>query len=159
MELAKTIGRQPWTKAEILEDIDEFTPIYGDRPIRDNYGGMKAPHMFAVWFTARKLEPDLIVESGIWKGQSTWLLEEACPQAKLISIDLNLDTRQYVSDKAVYYDRDFSEQDWSEVTDRSLVFLMIIKMHIDVCNNASGSDSSMLFSKTTILPPKAISTA
>jgi hypothetical protein len=64
----------------------------------------------------------LIVESGIWKGQSTWLLEQACPTANLVSIDLNLANRQYISDRAIYSDRDLSEQDWSGVTDRSLVF-------------------------------------
>ncbi len=122
MQRLMKIGCQLWTKADILEHIDEFASIYDDRPIRDNYGGMKAPHMFALWFMARKLRPDLIVESGIWKGQSTWLLEVACPQAKLVAIDLDLDTREYISKKAAYSDRDFSEQDWSEITDRSLVF-------------------------------------
>lgn len=116
------IGYPPWTRAEIVASIDEFLTIYADRPIKDNQGGMKAPHMFAVWFMTKKLSPDIIVESGIWKGQSTWLLEKACPKAKLMSIDLNLRHRIYISDKAIYSDKDFSEQDWSEITDRSLVF-------------------------------------
>ena len=116
------IGKPPWTRAEIIASIDEFSTIYATRPIKDNRGGMKAPHMFAVWFMVRKLSPDLIVESGIWKGQSTWLLEKACPKARLVSIDLNLGNRQYISERAVYSDKDFSEQDWQEVTDRSLVF-------------------------------------
>lgn len=117
-----SIGIPPWTRTEIMDSIDEFASLYADRPIKDNRGGMKAPHMFATWFMAKQLSPDLIVESGIWKGQSTWLLEKACPQAKLVSIDLNLGYRQYISDRAIYSDKDFSEQDWSEVTDRSLVF-------------------------------------
>ncbi len=116
------IGNPPWTRTEIAASIDEFSKIYSDRPIKENQGGMKAPHMFAVWFIAKKLSPDLIVESGIWKGQSTWLLETACPQAKLVSIDLNLGRREYISEKAVYCDQDFSQQDWSGISDRSLVF-------------------------------------
>jgi hypothetical protein len=116
------IGNPSWTRDEILASIDEFAKLYADRPIKDNQGGMKTPHMFAVWFIARKLSPDLIVESGIWRGQSTWLLEKACPTAKLVSIDLNLGYREYISDKAIYSDQDFSAQDWSEVPERSLVF-------------------------------------
>jgi hypothetical protein len=116
------IGNPPWSEEDIVASIDEFASIYADRPIKDNQGGMKAPHMFAVWFMARELAPDLIVESGVWKGQSTWLLEKACPDAKLISIDLNLGKREYISESANYSDRDFSEQDWSEVTERSLAF-------------------------------------
>jgi len=77
--------------------------------------------MFAVWFMARKLSPDMIVESGIWKGQSTWLLEKACPEAQLVSIDLNLDYREYVSPRAIYSRTDFSRNDWSHVTEKSLV--------------------------------------
>ena len=122
MEPVKRIGCPPWSRADILQHIDEFSSIYPDRPVKDNYAGMKAPHMFAVWFMAKALQPDLIVESGVWKGQSTWLLEVACPQAKLISIDLDLDAREYLSTKANYSNRDFSEHDWSEITDRSLVF-------------------------------------
>lgn len=117
-----SIGKPPWTRSEIVDSLDEFESIYADRPIKDNFGGMKAPHMFAVWFMVKHLSPDLIVESGIWKGQSTWLLEKACPKAKLVSIDLNLGSREYISDRAVYSDKDFIEQDWTEVTDRSLVF-------------------------------------
>lgn len=116
------IGNPPWSKTEILASIDEFLTVYDNRPIKDNQGGIQAPHMFAVWFMAKKLSPEFIIESGIWKGQSTWLLEQACPKAELFSIDLNLKRREYISDKAVYSDRDFSEQDWTEVSDRTLVF-------------------------------------
>lgn len=116
------IGAPSWSRDEIIESISEFSTIYAERPIKDNQGGMMAPHMFAVWFITKKLSPDLIVESGIWKGQSTWLLEQACPRAELFSIDLNLGLRKYISERAVYSDRDFSEQDWLAVTDNSLAF-------------------------------------
>ena len=117
-----SIGTPPWTRSEIIDYLDEFESIYADRPIKDNKGGMKAPHMFALWFMAKKINPDLIVESGIYKGQSTWLLEKACPEAKLVSIDLNLRYREYISEHVTYSDKDFVEQDWSEISDRSLVF-------------------------------------
>ena len=117
-----TIGQPPWTHQEVLDGLDAFAEVYANRPIGDNRGGMRAPHLFALWFMARKLSPDLIVESGVWRGQSTWLLETACPQAKLICIDLDLSNREYVSKNAIYDDRDFSEQDWSMITDRSLAF-------------------------------------
>lgn len=117
-----SIGTPPWTRSEIIDYLDEFEAIYADRPIKDNKGGMKAPHMFALWFMAKKINPDLIVESGIYKGQSTWLLEKACPEAKLVSIDLNLRYREYISEHVTYSDKDFVEQGWSEISDRSLVF-------------------------------------
>lgn len=122
MQNTMSIGNPPWNRSEIIGYLDEFEAVYADRPIKDNQGGMKAPHMFAVWFMVRKLDPDLIVESGVWKGQSTWLLEKACPGAELISIDINLKNREYISERAVYSDRDFVEHDWGQISDRTLVF-------------------------------------
>jgi len=122
MQKITNISTPPWTRSEIIAHLDEFEVLYADRPIKDNQGGMKAPHMFAVWFIAKQLSPDFIVESGVWKGQSTWLLEKACPDAKLFSIDLNLGSRQYISHRAFYSDKDFVEQDWTDISDRSLVF-------------------------------------
>lgn len=116
------INLPQWSHEEIVKSLKEFSKIYTDRPILSNDGGMKAPHMFAVWFIVKKLSPDYVVESGVWKGQGTWLLEQACPDAKLISIDLDLSNRVYISKKAVYSDKDFSENDWSKITDQSLVF-------------------------------------
>ena len=116
------IGIPPWTRAEMIDHLDEFQSVYARRPIKDNQGGMKSPHMFATWFMAKMLSPDLIVESGIWKGQGTWLLETACPEAELVSIDLNLKRREYISSRATYSDKDFVEHDWSAISDRALVF-------------------------------------
>lgn len=117
-----SIGSPPWSRESIINSLEEFALVYAHRPIKENIGGMRAPHMFAVWFMVKQLVPDLIVESGVWKGQSTWILEQACPNAKIVSIDLNLSQRKYISEKAIYSDRDFSSQEWPDVTERSLVF-------------------------------------
>jgi hypothetical protein len=111
-----------FSREEIVGNIQEFLDLYKLRPIKDNIGGMKAPHMFATWFMVKNLNPDIIVESGVWRGQSTWLLRQACPNAKIISIDLNLEAREYVDNAVTYSDKDFSEHDWSEITENSLVF-------------------------------------
>ena len=65
--------------------LEEFRTIYEKRPIKNNNGGMLSTHMFYVWVTAKALKPKLIVDSGTYKGQSAWLLKEACPNSKIIS--------------------------------------------------------------------------
>lgn len=123
MNQVTSIGSPPWTRNDIATAVPEFERLYELRPIKDNAGGMKSPHMFATWFVAKRLAPPVIVESGIYKGQSTWLLEQACPTAKIISIDLNLSQRVYISENVSYFDRDFSEVDWSAIeTNSALVF-------------------------------------
>lgn len=116
------IGPSIWSREEIQSSIEDFRTVYQERPIKVNSGGMRLPHMFAVWFIVRKLSPSYIVESGVWKGQSTWLLETAAPNAKVISIDLDLSNREYLSKDAEYYDIDFSEMDWTSISDDALVF-------------------------------------
>ena len=119
----ETVGNVPWNRKKELNAIEEFHQIYTMRPIKDNSGGVQAPHAFALWFMARELAPEVIVESGIFKGMTTWLLENACPDAKIISIDIHLDSREYISENVQYVDQDFSTQDWSNVaTTKSLVF-------------------------------------
>jgi hypothetical protein len=118
-----SIGSPPWDRTELLESLSEFNDLYRRRPLRDNPGGMRASHMFATWVIVRNLQPDLIVESGVWRGQGTWLLEQACPSAELISIDPDLSRRTYISSGVHYQISDFNDTDWvGRVTSSSLAF-------------------------------------
>lgn len=117
------IGELPWTHEQIVDSIDEFERCYSLRPLRHNAGGMAAPHMFATWFIARHLKPHVVIESGVWRGQSTWLFEQACPDAEIHAIDLNLSRREYISSRARYHNVDFTEIDWSGIAgSEALVF-------------------------------------
>ncbi|MBF0110248.1 MAG: hypothetical protein HQL76_13850 [Magnetococcales bacterium] len=108
-----SLGVVPWTRDELVDSLEEFSVVYRDRPLRENKGGMGAPHMFAIWFILRRLKPRVIVESGVWHGLGTWFFEQACPEAELHCIDINLERIRYRSPRAVYHDRDFSEIDWT----------------------------------------------
>lgn len=118
-----TIGQVPWSRREMVERLEEFAALYQDRPIRDNSGGMRSPHMFLSWFALKKLNPKVIIESGVWLGGGTWFFEKACPEAKLICIEPNLGRIQYRPKRAEYMTSDFSSVDWSDLPkDDTLVF-------------------------------------
>ena len=68
------------------ESLPEFIEVYRRRPIRDNAGGMGLNHSFATWFILRQMQPRLVVESGVWRGHSTWLIEQAAPDAEIVAI-------------------------------------------------------------------------
>lgn len=61
-------------------------PIYETRPIKNNMYGMGFDHSFGLWFMTRWLKPDLMIESGAFKGHSTWVLRQAMPDTPIISL-------------------------------------------------------------------------
>ncbi|MGB0681882.1 MAG: hypothetical protein ACPGOV_04220 [Magnetovibrionaceae bacterium] len=109
------IGTPPWTRESLLAEMDSFRQVYDERPIQQNEGGMRSPHMFACWYLARTLNPEVIIESGVFRGQSTWLFETACPDAKLHCLDPAPLRRVYTSDRAQYHTADFDQTDFGDV--------------------------------------------
>lgn len=110
------IGKDPWSREELLASLEEFAEIYEKRPIKDNEGGMKAAQMFYAWFVAKQLQPTVIIESGVWYGQSTWMFEQVAPNATLHCIDpAKHYNKGYRSAKATYHKKDFTTLDWSGI--------------------------------------------
>ena len=121
----QSVGVPPWREEDLIQAIPEFLPLYDARPVRDNRGGNQSVGMFYVWFTARALRPSYIIESGIWKGATTWLLEQAAPQAEIFALDPVMRRREYKSPRVKYSRRDFGSHDWHSKVDpaSTLVFL------------------------------------
>lgn len=116
------IGSPPWSVDGLRRLIGEFSEIYKARPIPDNQGGMRAPHMFATFATLRAVKPQVVIESGVWKGAGTWLIEQAVPDAQIIAIDPNWANLAYRSDDVEYSSLDFNDHDWSGLPSNSLAF-------------------------------------
>ena len=95
--------------------LQEFAELYGRRPIRDNVGGMFSPHMFLFWYALKTLRPRAVIESGVWRGQGTWFMERACPDADIYCIDINWKHLVYRSERATYLSRDFERCDWNSI--------------------------------------------
>jgi len=114
----------------ILNYLDEFNKLYKNRPIKSNKGGMMFPQMFGLFYILKILKPKFVVESGIWKGQSTWLIEKVLHNAKVISIDVKLDKREYISKSknVTYTNKDFKSLNFKNFSKKnSLVFLTTTK--------------------------------
>ncbi|KAI0496767.1 hypothetical protein KFK09_023091 [Dendrobium nobile] len=75
-----------WGPKDLIKGLEEFVPIYETRPIKNNTHGMGFDHSFGLWFMARWLKPLLMVESGAFKGHSTWVLRQAMPETPIISL-------------------------------------------------------------------------
>lgn len=104
----------PWQKAELLQALHEFIPLYKERPWKLNGGGQGINHLFSLWYTVRKLKPTHIIESGVWAGMSTWVMRQAAgPHAWIFSFDPDDSHLQYndTSGRTTY----FLGQKWTDL--------------------------------------------
>lgn len=107
----------------LLTWIDEFLDVFAQRPIQDNQGGVNAVGAFSLWYFLKRQQPTLVVESGVWKGQTTWLIEQALPDAQIICFDPNRKIREYESPNAEYPKGDFAKYNFPKFdADKTLVF-------------------------------------
>jgi len=88
--------------------IDDFLEVFARRPVADNQGGVNSVGAFSLWYFLKRHQPQLVVESGVWKGQTTWLIEQALPSAQIICFDPNRKIREYESPNADYPRDDFA---------------------------------------------------
>ncbi|KAH7420925.1 hypothetical protein KP509_13G030500 [Ceratopteris richardii] len=121
-------GRKvPWTHADLVQGLQEFVPIYKTRPIKNNRFGMGFDHSFGLWFIARWIQPDLLIESGAFKGHSTWVLRQAMPTKPIISITPR-HPEKYLQKGPAYVDSnckylagknfvDFGNVNWNDLMD------------------------------------------
>jgi len=130
-------NKPDWKYDEIINEIKIFTNLYDGRPIKDNIGGMRFSHAFALYFILKKTKPDLIIESGVFKGQSTWLIEKTLPSSKLICLDIDLSKRVYISKKARYSNLDFKFHDFSEIPENTMVLFDDHVNHIERIREAN----------------------
>jgi len=92
----------------LRSDFKEFLRLYKNKPIKDNFSGIKIEHAFALHSILKKIKPKYIIESGVFKGMSTWIIEKTLPQAEIFCIEPNLDKIEYKAKNAKYFSQDIT---------------------------------------------------
>ena len=112
-----------YSKKYLQNNFKKFLNIYKKRPISFNKSGMKVEHCYALYLYLKKINPKTIIESGIWKGQTTWLIKKTIPQAKLFSIDINLDQREFIYKDVTYLSKDISFYTWKNINKKNCLII------------------------------------
>ena len=112
-----------WSTKTISLQLVKFIRLYKKRPIKENINGAGFDNMFALYFILKQIRPKFIVESGVLRGQTTWLIEKTLPKSKILSIDINLKNRKYISKKVKYSNIDFKLHNFYNIPKNTLVFL------------------------------------
>jgi|WetSurMetagenome_2_1015567.scaffolds.fasta_scaffold116951_1 hypothetical protein len=88
---------------------DKFIEIYAKRPIKENTGGTGIKPGYWLFVMAGFLDAELIIESGVWRGQSAWLLRQANPRAVVHAFDISLQNLEYRDSTIKYHKMDWYE--------------------------------------------------
>ena len=108
---------------ELKNNFFQFLEVYKQRPIKNNISGIGIEHAFALFTILRKIKPSFVIESGVFKGMSTWLIEKALPNSKIFCIEPNLDKIEYISKNAKYFQEDITLIDWKNLDkENTLIF-------------------------------------
>ena len=126
----------------------EFLSLYEKRPFTKNICGLPTLGHYCLWTILKEIMPKTIIESGIMRGATTWLIENTCPDAELICIDprpelipiksdcsvarpIDNGWFYHISKKAKYQTKDFCLDNFSQITNKADAFVYFDD-HMDV---------------------------
>ena len=107
----------------LREDICEYDAIFRSWPNKDLRGGMGYNNGLLLFCFTRSVQPDFVVESGVYRGMSTYLLDAATRESTALAcFDLQPQMKLFQSSKATYYDKDISDIDLEYTGATTLAF-------------------------------------
>ena len=107
--------RLPTNKSKILNLITRHDKIfYKKNFIKNNYGGMGFNNSLFIFIFLCHLDIDLIIESGVWKGYSTYLFDNYPKKIKKILFDISFDELKYKSKNAEYCEYDITKYEFEK---------------------------------------------
>ena len=95
--------------------VREFWDLIMRAPVRQRRGGSGFNGALQLFVAMRSLEPRFVIESGVFRGLTTWVIRQACPAARIFCHDPDLSGLQYRDPEARYATADWSRADWSGI--------------------------------------------
>lgn len=99
-------------RSQILKHIKEFEKTFKIQPISNLNKGMGYNNSLITFIIIKLISPKNIIESGVLRGYSTYLIEKSInKKAKIYAYDINFSLREYKSKKAIYFESDVTHDD------------------------------------------------
>ncbi len=116
-------AKRPQSAAALDLWVEDFYALYPHRAVPDNEGGSSFNACLWLYVIGRALAPQLIIESGTWRGQSSWFWRAACPEAEIHSFDVSHAFLEARAERVHYHLGDWTTAELSPVDPaHSLVF-------------------------------------
>lgn len=98
--------------ATLDADVRAFWTLIGNAPVKQKQGGNGFNGSLQLFAIARAIQPDFIVESGVFRGFTTWILRQACPKVRIVSFDPVHDQIRYRDPNGELHAHDWSAHDF-----------------------------------------------
>lgn len=107
--LARSLADFPELARNLPEatKIGAFIPTLLRSPVAQDTGGGGFSAGLLLWTIARALRPELVVESGVFRGFTTWVLRQARPEARQYAFDISFAERQRIETGVEYHECDW----------------------------------------------------
>lgn len=113
---------------DVEREVREFFDDYLASPFREPHGGSRIGNLLWLNLLAKALAPDVMVDSGTFKGASAWALARGNPGTRLFSFDIDLSQLLLRVPGVTYIESDWMQHD---ITGQSI--LCYFDDHVDQC--------------------------
>tara|TARA_B100001093_G_scaffold510008_1_gene575069 strand:+ start:844 stop:1806 length:963 start_codon:yes stop_codon:yes gene_type:complete len=97
-------------KQKIVEYISEFDYVFSQSPVKEHESGFGYNEGVFFFTILKIIKPELVIESGVMKGFTTYLIDAATENdCKIFCYDINFDNKIFNSQKATYINCDISK--------------------------------------------------
>ena len=121
--------------------INEHDEIYFNRnPIYNNSGGIGYNNSLFLFIFLKNIKVNLVIESGIWQGYTSYLIDQGCKGVRNIKFDINLSKIIYKSKKAEYNEFDIDTYNFSKIYKQLKKSLAFFDDHVSQLKRFQLSD-------------------
>jgi len=99
-----------YKKKELIKYVEEFEFVFMQSPVKEHESGFGYNEGVFFYSILRIIKPELVIESGVMKGFTTYLIDTATDKnCKIFCYDINFDNKIFHSQKATYINLDISK--------------------------------------------------
>lgn len=106
---SKTETLRKFRKSDVLHAVSEYQKLFYKCPINENSGGINFTSGLNIFVIPFLLKPDIIVESGVFQGKSSYFLKMGTPQSNMYCFDINFKNLKYRDGKIKYFEKNWME--------------------------------------------------
>lgn len=91
-----------------IDEVLSFSKHLGSSPVQQQSGGGGHNLAMLLWYLVKCIEPSEVVESGVFRGFTTWVLRNSSAAARIVSFDVSFAERKWKDVTTEYHERDWT---------------------------------------------------